>query len=267
MITLITMGAGNVSVLKETLKSASTVCDEIIYGDMLLFEEDREVLHSYKSEFNMKVVPLPFNFIFKNGFSHCLNTLAEHTTNDIVMYLNTSEVIEEDYGIIETIKNKPNCNTFYFVHKIDPHRWHRTYNRHELQWSGIIHEQLKNEYRPYHRPIFCMADLPKDSQSPFKAKVFDTLKEVVYFQQYVNIVDNPELMGETDLGWLHFAKNDYDSFKQRLIAKGEAYTCIANGDFRGLMNYFYNSPEFKELSFESSLAIEYQQDEKFLGKK
>jgi hypothetical protein len=267
MITLLTMGAGNVKVLKETFKSASTVCNEIVYGDMLLFEEDRELLHSYKDEFNLKIVPLKFNFIFKNGFSECLNVLAGRATNDMVMYLNTSEIIEEDYGIAEKIKANQDCNTFEFIHKFDPHHWFRLYNRKELKWSGLIHEQLKGDYRPYHKPIFCMADLPKDSNNEFKAKVFDTMKEIVYFQQYVNIVDHPELMGETDPGWFHFAKNDYDSFKQRLSAKEDAYKAVLNSDLKGLMNYFYNSPEFKSLAFESSLAIEYQQDEKFLGKK
>jgi len=48
MISLLTMGAGNVIVLEETIKSALTVCDEIIYGDLLLFQEDREILGLYE---------------------------------------------------------------------------------------------------------------------------------------------------------------------------------------------------------------------------
>jgi len=41
-ISLITMGAGNVKVLKKTLESFKEVFDEVIYGDLLIYQEDRE---------------------------------------------------------------------------------------------------------------------------------------------------------------------------------------------------------------------------------
>lgn len=263
-ITLICMGAGNVKVLKETFKSASTVCDEIVYGDMLLFPEDREILHSYACEFNLKVVRLQFDYIFRNGFASLLNILAGVAKNNHVLYLNTSEVIEEDYGILDTVTKQTHCNAFFFVHKTDPHRWYRLYDKRDLQWSGKIHEQLAGEYYPYHKPVFMMKDLPKDMDDPFKAAVFDTVKEIVYFKNYMEIVDNPETLGETDPSWIKFATDCYASFKERLLAKGDAHTAFLDGDLQRLMNYVRHDPGFNRQKFESSVAIEYQNDKKFL---
>jgi len=264
MITGLTMGAGNVRVLYKTLESLSTVCDEIIYGDMLLFEDDREILESYKRFFNLKIIKYDFNFIFKNGFSAILNSLADHAKNNITLYLNTSEIIEEDYGIIDAVVNNPECNSFYFVHKIDPHRWYRMGDRRDLKWSGILHEQLSGEYKPYRKPVFCMADLPKDSDNPFKSNVFDCLKECIYFEQYVRIVDAPSLLGETDHGWLDFAKKDYDSFKRRLEDRKEMYGSLKKGDWEGFKKSCWDLKA--NMSFNSSQAIEYQNNEKYLGK-
>lgn len=258
------MGAGNIRVLYKTLESLSTVCDEIVYGDMLLFEDDREILESYKRIFNLKVIRYDFNFIFKNGFSAILNSLAEHAKNNLTLYLNTSEIIEEDYGITDVIVNNPDCNAFYFVHKIDPHRWYRLGDKRDLKWSGILHEQLSGEYKPYWKPIFCMADLPKDTGNVFKSNVFDCLKECVYFEQYVKIFEHPELIGETDPGWFNFARDGYDSFKSRLQERGEMYESLKSGDFEAFKKSCWNLKT--NISFKSSLAIEFQNDPKFLNK-
>lgn len=263
-ITLITMGAGNVKALRETFLSASLVCDEIVYGDMLLFDDDREMLRSYAKEFNLKIIRIRFDYLFQNGFSSLLNMLSGFATNDVVLYLNTSEVIEEDYGILDAVHTHTHCNTFFFIHRTDPHRWYRLYNRFELQWSGKIHEQLAGEYYPYHKPVFMMKDLPKDMDDPFKSAVFDTCKEIVYFKNYMELIDNPEALGETDPSWVKFATDCYGSFKERLLAKGDAYTAFLDGDLQKLMNYVRHDPGFNRQKFESSIAIEYQNDKKYL---
>lgn len=258
-ISLLTMGAGNVLVLKETLKSFSGVCNEVIYGDLLLFDEDREIVKSYEKEFNIKIVPFKFNYLFENGFSSLLNELAKHATNDIVMYMNTSEIIDEDYGIKEIVENNKECNAFYFIHRTDPHRWYRIYNRHELKWSGRIHEQIEGEYRPYHKPIFMMQDLEKDLQDKKKAIILDSVKEIVYFQNYMSIVDNPETLGATDTGWIKFATENYESMKDRLEKKGLGYEAFLRGDFEILKKYIAEIPNEK---FESNIGIEYQTEPK-----
>src|SRR6478752_551377 len=262
MITGITMGAGNVTVLKKTIESFINVCDEIVYGDLLLFEEDREVVKRYSKEYNIKIIQFPFNYIFRHGFSSILNELAAHATNNTVMYLNTSEIISEDYGIFDIIKNNSDCNLVYFIHKTDPHRWFRTYNRKELEWSGVIHEQLKGEYRPYHKPIFMMADLEKDMDDPFKADVFNSVKEICYFRNYNRIVDYPKSLGETDTGWIKFATENYDNMKERMQSNAGLYEAFCTGSDLMLHQAIRN---FKPTGkFQSSNLIEYQGDKKFL---
>jgi hypothetical protein len=267
-ITLLTMGAGNVIVLEETLKSfvRSGICNEVIYGDLLLFAEDREILNTYVEPYNVKIVPFQFNYIFKNGFASLLNELADKATNDLVIYMNTSEIISVDKGIVEAIENNPDCNTFYFDHATDPHRWYRCYNRHELKWSGMIHEEVIGEHKPYHKPIFTMADLEKDMGSSFKAKVFNDAKEIVYFQQYKNLIDYPERQGGTNSGWLEFAKSNYDSMTERLEKKGKRYQAFINGNLYNYLEQVYGDKEFEKERFESGNMIEFQGDPKFLGK-
>lgn len=265
MISLITMGSGNTSILYQTLKSVEGICDEIIYGDLLLWEQDREKLLEYTAEFNMTIIPLPWNHLYKHGFSQVLNILSDHATNPYVLYLNTSEIIEKDFGVVEAIKNNPECNAFYFTHLTDMHRWYRLYKRDEMQWSGILHEQLKGDYVPYHKSVFQMADLPKDMMDIERAKILDSLKEITYFRQYMNIVDYPEILGETDQGWVRFCKENYDSFKERLSQRSEQVRAVEIGDLDAFL--LAAKYDIKNQTFKSSLAIEYQSDNQFLGKK
>lgn len=264
-ITLITMGAGNVKVLGRTLESFAGICDEVIYGDLLVFEEDREYLRKYEREYNFKVVRLPFNYIFRYGFSDTLNLLSSKATNAFVLYMNTSEIIDEDYGVHDIMYNNSHCcNTFYFIHRTDPHRWFRLYDRNELEWSGVIHEQLKGDYRPYHKPVFMMADLEKDMDDPFKADVFNSVKEICYFRNYNRIVDYPKKLGETDPGWIKFATENYESMKHRMQSNASLYEAFCTGSeimlYQAIKNF---SPTGK---FESSNLIEYQGDPKYLNK-
>lgn len=263
-ISLLTMGAGNVIVLHETLESFRGVCDEVVYGDMLLFAEDREILRIYEKEFNMKIIPFHYDFIFEHGFSKLLNKLASHASNDMAIYMNTGEVIDENYGVNKIIKDNPDCNTLYFTHRTDPHRWYRLYNRHELEWSGILHEQLKGDYRPYHKPAFMMKDLPKDMHSTFKAKVLDIVKDFVYHTQYMRIVDEPSSLGETDPSWVKFATECYESYGYRMRQKGEIYEAFKSGDLHTFLSACYASKEISDFKFESNKGIEYQQDKKYL---
>lgn len=265
-ITLITMGAGNVKVLGKTLESFSGVFDEVIYGDMLVFEEDKKVLNEYHEKYNMAIFTLPFSHIFQNGFSSTLNLLASCSSNDMVLYMNTSEVIDEDYGIVEAVKNNPECNAFYFTHRTDPHRWFRMYNRKELEWSGVIHEQLKGEYRPYHKPIFMMADLEKDMDDERKASILNSIKEICYFNNYLKIADgDKEALGETDPGWIKFASENKINMHERMIANGLLYDAFYQFDKSRLAYALKNYN--KQINFESTNLIEYQGDPKFLNKK
>lgn len=260
------MGSGNVKVLEETLKSfvGSGICTDVVYGDLLIFPEDRKIVELYQEKYNIKIVRFPFDYIFASGFSSLLNVLAAKAKNNLVIYMNTSEVISIDYGVNDIVNNNPDCNTFFFTHAVDPHRWHRLYDRRELRWSGMIHEEVVGEHRPYHKPIFQMADLEKDLDNTLKAKVFNDVKEMVYFQQYINLIDFPERQGGTNSGWLSFAKDNYESMMARLKAKGARYEAFIEQDYDKYMKDIMTNPEFEKERFESSVLIDFQGDKKTL---
>lgn len=265
-LTLVTMTHGNPIVLKETFKSFSKVCDEIICGDLCLFEKDSETINSYKNEFNLKVVKLPFNMIFHQGFASVLNFLIQHSTNDLCVYSNCSEIIKEDNGINRIINENPQCNTFYFDHETDKHRWYRMNDRRFLSWSGVIHEECTkgSEAIPYHKPVYRMADLEKDMYSSFLAKVMNDAKEIVYFNNYLKLVDDPKNSGATNIGWTNFVKNQYGDMKQRLLNKGKRYEAFCIGDLDMYLNDVYSNKEFEKERFESSDLINFQGNRKIV---
>lgn len=254
------MGAGNVKVLKETLKSFKGIVDEIVFGEMFLFPEDREILATYIEEFNINIVKMPFNHLYLNGFSYVLNELASHASNDLVCYMNVSEINGEDYGMSEIVNGNPKCNSFFFTHPQENHRWFRCYDRRDLRWSGLLHEELQGDYRPYHKPIFSMRDLEKDMDSSFKAKCFNSNKELIYWHQLMRIVDDPSLLEATSPGWLEFAKDNYQSMKDRIEKKGNRPKAMQDGNFKTYMLDFYSSPDFQDEIFKSSNMIAFQGD-------
>jgi len=257
-VTLITMGAGNVLALKKTLDSFRHVYDEVVYGDMLLFDADRMIVRQYEKDYPLRSIRLPFNYIFHMGFSNCLNYLIKNSKNDMVIYMNTSEVIDEDFGIKSIIDGNPDCNAFYFSHKVEKHRWFRCFDRREIEWSGRLHEEPVGNARPYHKPIFSMKDEEKDMDDPFKAAVFNSVKECVYWNQLIKIVDNPKEKAATNDYWINFAKEQYDSMKQRLAKKGNHYKALQLGDFDMFLKDIFESDYFKKESFVSSELINYQ---------
>lgn len=254
MVTLITMGAGNVEALGKTLESFKGLCDEVVYGDLLLFDEDRKRLGDYKEKYNLKSIRFDFNLIFEEGFSALLNRLAALATNRWVIYMNTGEVIDSVIPSVTKSKVKELIldkglfsDTFYFDHATDPHKWFRLYDKTELKWSGRIHEELrhidKNERirkYPNDEPAFRMKDLEKDLSDPYKAWVFNDVKEIVYFEQYRRIVENPSLLEGTNEYWLWHARENYLSFVERLEAKKDRYEAFKKRD---LVMYFANVPK------------------------
>jgi len=266
-LTLITMAQGNMKALKKTFDSFSGVVNEIVFGDLLLFEDDRKVLDEYCQQYNIKVVKFPFNYIFINGFSSLLNNLAAQSTNDLCIYMNCSEIVGKGKeGIVQTIQDNPDCNTFYFDHATDPHRWFRCYDRKQLKWSGVLHEEVVGEYAPYHKPLFQMADEEKDMDDPFKAKIFDLVKEKVYFNQYLKLVDDTANCGATNQGWIDFARDNYESMEFRLKKEKIIYEAFCEGDFDKFYHEIMTNKELSELNPKSSVLIEYQSDPKYLGK-
>lgn len=261
-ITLITMGQANPVALKRTMDSFDGIADEIIFGDLLIFQSDRELIMSYEKEYNLKPIWLPFNHIFKNGFAATLNELASHATNDWVLYMNVSEVIDGEHFIKEQLSNVYNC--YSLDHATETHRWFRFYNRKELQWGGLIHEEVTGPLRPCPFNICRFKDTEKDVEDPFKAKVSNDVKEIVYWQQYMQLVENPEVRANTHQGWIDHAFQDYDHFKERMLKKGKRYEAFVRGDLQMYLDDIKTNPEFEKERFESSTLINFQGDRKLL---
>lgn len=270
-ITLITMGQGNPIALKRTLESFKGIVSEVVFGDVCIFEDDRKLIKTYCKEFNMRMIPLPFDYIYKFGFSSILNLLIKWANNNYVIYMNVGEIIDVGAeNILNTLNNNLSCNAFYFDHSVETHRWFRMFDKRDIEWSGIIHEEpveiSGHNMRPYHRPIFTMADTDKDMIDPFKAAVANTTKEICYFNQYLKLVDDTENSGATNHGWIEFARDNYESMKFRLDKKGESYKAFVEGDFDMFLHDIYNNAEFEQERFSSNHMIEFQGDPKYLGK-
>lgn len=268
-ISLITMSQGNVLALKKTLDSFQGIVDEVIYGDLLIFPEDREILESYEQQYNLRSLKLPFNYIFQMGFSNVLNFLISNAKNDIVLYANTSEVIDEDFGINEIIDNNADCNSFFLSHRTENHRWYRCFDRRFVKWDGRLHEEsisnvLNKEVIPYHKPVLMFKDEEKDMNNIFKAAIFNSCKEMVYWNQLIKMVDNPKEQGSTHDFWVGFAKEQYQSMKERLEQKGNQYTAFKLGDFELFWNEIHTTDYFKTERFESNESINYQGNRKII---
>jgi hypothetical protein len=263
MLSLIFPTQGNPVSVRRTIQSYSSLCSEFVIGSVCLFKEDETAIENYSSEFNIKVVKLPFDFIFKNGFSETLNLLANNATGDFVIYANVGEIIEAKSSVPETLFNGE-YNAFYIDHSVEKFRWWRCYNKKELRWSGLLHEELVGEYRPYYKPILRFADTEKDNNDPLKSKCYDDVKELCYFNQLCRIVEDESLLGATSPGWAQFAKEQYESMQTRLRAKGERWEAFKAGDLDRYMNDVMTNPEFERQRFESSLLIEYQNGKRFL---
>src|SRR6478609_7332820 len=177
-ISLISMGQGNPIALKRTLDSFKGHVDEVIFGDLLIFEEDRQLIKSYCAEYNMKMVYMPFNTIFLAGFARVLNLLSACANNDHCLYMNVSEII--DPNTEQKINLDPAVDAHYLIHATETHHWYRMFNRKKVEWRGMIHEEVHpiGSFANYaQEPSFQFADTEKDMENTFKAKVCNDCKE------------------------------------------------------------------------------------------
>ena len=227
MITLITMTQGNPIALKRTIDNVVEWFDgrvnEVIVGDLCIFQDDRDIINTY----GVRVIPMPFNEIFHKGFADVLNQLSFHATNNLCLYMNVSEVIESFIRL--DAFDQPGYNCYQFDHATETHKWTRLWNRAELRWSGRIHEEIVGSKRQYPQVVFRMADTEKDNHNQYKAAVYNCVKELVYFNQYLTLVDDPRQKGATNDGWVQYAKRDYDYIKKRMLANPLRYEAFRDG--------------------------------------
>lgn len=261
-ITLVTMGQGNPVALKRTIESFKDTVDEIIFGDLLIFDEDREIISHYTQEYNFRMVKLRFNFIFDRGFADTLNQLAEHATNDWILYMNVSEVMDGEHDIKGQMSKE--YNAYSFDHAVETHRWFRLYNKKEVHWEGLIHEEVAGPLRLCPFNVFRMKDTAKDEDNPFKAKVANDVKEMVYWNQLIKLIEQPELRGNTNEFWINHAREAYDSHLQRMAKKGKRPQAFIEGNLQMYLDDIHANPEFENERFVSSDNVNFQGDRKLL---
>jgi len=68
------------------------------------------------------------------------------------------------------------------------------------------------------------------------------VKELVYFNQYLMLIDRPGERGATNPGWIQYAQDSYSNIKERLQAKGARYEAFIEGN---LQKYLDNCKEFE----------------------
>lgn len=208
MITLITPTQGNPIAFKRTVDSVKEkfgdLLTEVIVGDLCPFTDDRDQMAQYRGKIpvDIHVVPFDLAWIFNHGFSSILNDLALRAKNDMILYMNVSEVIE---GPVRTELIIPQYTGYTFDHATDTNKWIRLYDKRDCRWSGRIHEIVVGGLKPCPDIIFRMADTEKDNGNPFRAWVYNWIKEVVYFQNYRLLVTDPTQRFHTDQGWINWA--------------------------------------------------------------
>lgn len=255
-ITLILPSQGNPIALKRTLDSYKSICNEVIFGDVLIFDRDRDKIRAMQKEYNMPIAEMPFNYIFENGFASVLNLLASYATNDWVLYANVGEMIDEGEDILEKINS--DHNLYLLNHRTEKHLWGRLYNRKEVQWSGMIHEEIVGHRRICDEPLFMFKDSDKDVENSFYSAVMNDVKELCYFNQYIKLVEQPELIGVTNRGWVQYSIDSYDSLKERMIKKGKRYEAFVDGNLGKYIEDIFTNPEFEKQRLESSTLVNLQ---------
>lgn len=269
MITLITMGQGNPIAFQRTVESFKGIISEVIFGDLCVFEYDSlltsKILESeeYENNFKHKIIKFPFNYIFKNGFSSILNFLADNATNDIVIYMNVGEVIANK--ITPNVTLFEDCDAWYFDHPTDPHHWYRMYNRRKFKWGGLIHEELVSLIdgtKKSPKPSFTMVDTEKDMDNVFKSKVYNDIKEIVYFHQYQRLIDEPEVRAITNEYWLRESQQADPPMIARLLKKGKRFEAFKSGDLQLYLDTVGSDPFFGAMPDTSDTLVNVQGNRK-----
>jgi len=221
---LITMAQGNPKALRRTFESYRPYCDEIVFGDVLLFEEDRAAVKAMEAEFKLRVVRFDFDFIFHNGFSAILNRLASQATTELALYANCGEIIDPNYPV-NWPQQDDGHNCYFFKHATETHHWIRTYDPKQLEWSGLIHEEVCGLFPRNCRPteVFYMADTEKDTDDPFRRRVCEDVKEMVYFEQLDRLRRQPHLLGGTNAGWLDYTNKQGLYYVTQQLKRGLRY--------------------------------------------
>ena len=227
MISLVTVTQGNPKALRRTVDNVvhafGGLVNDVVVGDVSVYDDN------FTTGFDdVRFLKMPFDHLFRLGFGHVLNDVAGQAKNDLCLYLNVGEVVDCN---LNTSLISDEWNAYTFNHAVDPHKWTRVWNRRQLEWSGRIHEEIGvGNKRECPKHLFMMADTEKDMDDDFRAGVYNDIKEIIYFYQYVYLADNPHDHGGTNKHWVNYAIQEQVDLRRRLEAKGDRYRAFKEAD-------------------------------------
>lgn len=190
--------------LIRTIESTRGWTTETLIINTSLFEEDSKWMNELG-----KVIELPWNYVFLNGFGEMHNAATEHAKNDWLLLLGVAETIAEPE---KAVMLGYSAYVYRCNHLNDPNTWKRIWNRKTSHWSGIIHEEIINGMDG--GVIFRMQDTPKVViADDFKAECLRQMKALSYNAMYYKLLHKPQLLGGTNKGWLDFVLGARESIE------------------------------------------------------
>lgn len=196
--------------LARTIDSCRHLCDDVVVVSTALHVVD---LNNQKRLADT-VIELPWNSVFRHGFSHVHNAGTAACKNDWILLLGTAETFKNSWADIPTILlNSSSNRMFRCDHENDTNLWKRIWNRQGgVQWSGLIHEELTGGETG--EVLFRFQDTPKTPcDSPLQQEVLRWLKVCSYNVQYHRLLNDNTLLGATDPGWLKFVNGSAEAIR------------------------------------------------------
>jgi hypothetical protein len=221
---------GNKKNLDSYVAHASEYTDDIVIVNI-------DLLNSFESFGNVKVVNVPFDYLFHNGHDDILNLANKHTKYDWVYYLAVGKrIVNINY---ELMNKYPNTKWFYDKELNNPiDKWIKFYDKNYTHWHKKVHESI--ELLPNIEHINCEDiilewERQSNGNSLNGQYTYDEREKIIYenFRQF------------TRLKWV-FLETDYhilfskEQIKNVIIYYNE-FKSVYNMEKEELIEYLYNN--------------------------
>jgi hypothetical protein len=231
---------GNVANIQRTIDSCKDICDDVVIISTAFFRDDQFPLH----QLGHKVVDLPFNYVFKNGFGEYHNQGTEHAKNDWLLLLGVGETFAEAHKDVHQALRDATCDkVFRCNHVNDQHTWKRIWNRKGgTKWGGLIHEEIGGGSDG--GLLFRMQDTEKVPQpSHLENECLRWMKALLYNCMYRRLASNPHELSYTNEGWLKFVAGASESIHGFCEENRDMILSCMTGDYLGFIKQVENKIE------------------------
>lgn len=236
---------GNPEATIKTIDSYLPYVDEVVIGDVMVFDADRQkIVDHYEGSDKVFVQLLPFNHLFEHGFARTFNKLAAIAKHDFILLMGVGNVLDKWYGIDFT-----QAANMWAYQRNDGMLCHTFYDRRELELTYCIHEEVTP--RPGHsitwdnNAVFDMLDEPKDVE---KMHVYNDIKEIVYLEQYRKIFTGEDT---SNPGWVKWVRHNWPVLEAALKTKGKRLEAFKSG---GLEKYLFNTRYIRDTKILANLS-------------